>query len=279
MKAFRPYLAFSIIIQLSAASLSKAQSPASLSLNAPPKNILVDGSAKEWGDSLRYYNAEKRINYSLANTKDTLYMAIRVSDHSEQTRILRAGITFSINPKGKRKESFSITFPLATNGNGPLINTGDSGDIKQDHEALMQAVLTVLRGIKAVGFKDIEDEMITTSNTYGIKTAIDYDDKGYLICEAAIPIQLFHAGDELKNEWAFNIKINGITKPPTQGEGHEGTEGRGGRGGGGFGGGRGGRGSRGSRGGNIGALSGSADRSAIFTSEDFWEKFYLAKGN
>src|ERR1700740_3586116 len=99
MKAFIPYLAFSVIIQLSAASLSKAQSPAGTSLTAPPQNISVDGSAKEWGDSLRYYNAEKRINYSLANTKDTLYMAVRVIDRSEQTRILKAGITFSINTK------------------------------------------------------------------------------------------------------------------------------------------------------------------------------------
>lgn len=278
MKAFIPYLAFSVIIQLSAVSLSKAQTI--LSLTAPPQNISVDGSSKDWGDSLRYYNAEKHINYSFANTKDTLYMAVRVIDRSEQTRILRAGITFSINTKGKKKESYSITFPLATNGNASLTGAqiGNGEDSKQDHEALMQAVLTVLRGIKATGFKDIEDEMITTSNTYGIKTAVDYDDKGYLVCEAAIPMQLFHANDALKNEWAFNIKINGLTKP-AQSENHEGGGGRGGRGGGGMGGGRGGHGGRGGggRGGNFGGSGGGADRSALFTSEDFWEKFYLAK--
>jgi len=279
MKAFVPYLAFSVVIQLSAANLSKAQTTSSLA--APPQNISVDGSAKEWGDSLRYYNTEKHINYSLANTKDTLYMAVRVIDRSEQTRILRAGITFSINTKGKKKETYSITFPLATNGGTPLTNTqiGNGDDSKQDHDALMQTMLTILRGIKATGFKDIEDEMITTSNTYGIKTAVDYDDKGYLVCEAAIPIQLFHADDALKNEWAFNIKLNGLTKP-AQSENHEGGEGRGSRGGGGGfgGGGRGGRGGGRSRGGNFGSSGGGgADRSALFTSEDFWEKFYLAK--
>lgn len=114
MKAFVPCLAFSAILQLSAVSLSKAQT--TTSLTAPPQNISVDGSAKEWGDSLRYYNAEKHINYSLANTKDTLYMAVRVFDRSEQTRILKASIAFSMNTKGKKKEGYSITFPLATNG-------------------------------------------------------------------------------------------------------------------------------------------------------------------
>jgi len=282
MKAFVPYLAFSAIIQLSAVRLSKAQTPQSLT--SPPQHISVDGSAKEWGDSLRYYNAEKHINYSFANTKDTLYMAVRAIDRSEQVRILKAGITFSINTKGKKKESYSITFPLATNGTAQLTNIqiGSGEDSKQDHEALMQAVLTVLRGIKATGFKDIEDEMITTSNTYGIKTAVDYDDKGYLVCEAAIPMQLFHASEALKNEWAFNIKINGITRRSQQAGEHEGGEGRGGRGGGGgFGGGGGGRGGHGGRGGgrggNFGGSGSGMDRSALFTSEDFWEKFYLAK--
>lgn len=55
---------------------------------------------------------------------------------------------------------------------------GSGEDSKQDHEALMQAVLTVLRGIKATGFKDIEDEMITTSNTYSIKPLLIMTIKG-----------------------------------------------------------------------------------------------------
>ncbi|SHN23764.1 hypothetical protein [Mucilaginibacter sp. OK098] len=280
MKAYLPYFAFVAIIQLSAINSSCAQSIPTGTLQAPPSNIVIDGSIKEWGDSLRYYNTEKRINYALANDKDNLYMAIRVNDRSEQARILRAGITLSINTKGKKKESYSITFPLNTSGNSTPLNLqkDDNGDIsKQDHDALMQAVLTVLRGIKVEGFKDIEGDMITTSNTYGIKTAIDYDDKDYLICEAVIPLKLFHADDASKTEWAFNFKINGITRPATpEGEGQEG--GRGGRGGGGGGrGGRGGGGGRGGRGGAGGAGASSTDRSALFKSEDFWEKFYLAK--
>ncbi|HEY8929144.1 MAG TPA: hypothetical protein VIM55_08135 [Mucilaginibacter sp.] len=285
MKAFVPYFAFSLLLQLCTAGSGYAQTTPTAALQAPPKNIVVDGSIKEWGDSLRYYNIEKHINYAVANSKDTLYMAIRIDDRSEQTRVLRAGLTFSINTKGKKKESYSITFPLSTTGTPLNIQRGDdSAASKQDHEALMEAVLTTLRGIKTEGFKDIEGDMITTSNTYGIHTAVDYDDKGYLVCEASIPFSLLHADDALKNEWAFNFKINGIIKPTaSKTEGQEGG-GRGGRGGG-MGGGRGGRGGgmgggggRGGRGGGYGGSGNSeADRSAIFKSEDFWEKFYLAK--
>jgi YD repeat-containing protein len=279
MKAILPYFAFFAIIQLSSVSSGNAQSTTTATLQAPPKNIVVDGSIKEWSDSLRYFNTERQLNYDLANSKDTLYMAIRVNDKSEQTRILKAGITLGINPKGKKKEIFSITFPLNTGESGPLLERqkDDSGDItKQDRDALKAALLTSLRGIKVEGFKDIEGNMITTSNTYGIKTGIDYDDKGYLICEAAIPLALLHTDDAAKTEWAFNFKINGIVRPAAPGgEGQESSGGRGGRGGGGRGG-RGGGGGRGGRGGNPGG-AGATDRSVLSKSEDFWEKFYLAK--
>src|ERR1700744_1533631 len=86
-------------------------------LSPPPAKIAVDGDLKEWGgDSLKYYDKETKINYAIANTKDTLYMALRVKDRSQETRILRAGLTFSIDPRGKKKETFSITFPLNVQG-------------------------------------------------------------------------------------------------------------------------------------------------------------------
>jgi YD repeat-containing protein len=260
-----------------------AQDTKTLTLPAPPKNIAIDGDIKEWGDSLRYYNTEKHINYAIANTKDTLYMAIRVNDRLDQMRILRAGFTFSIDTKGKKKETFSVTFPLSVQGSKtPMENlhTDDAPtDItKQDRDELMRERLTTLRGIKVTGFKDVEDEMMTTSNTYGFQTAVNYDQNGYLVCEAAIPLSFFHADNPAANEWAFNFKINGVERKPAPESGdqdqHEGHSGRGG-GGGGMGGGghRGGRGG----GGSHSQAAGEPGAGELGKSEDFWVKYYLAK--
>ena len=72
----------------------------------PPPNITIDGDLKDWGDSLRYYNQDKQLNYSLANNQDNLYMAIRMNDRSEQIRILRAGLTLKLSIRGvKRKKA------------------------------------------------------------------------------------------------------------------------------------------------------------------------------
>jgi len=260
-----------------------AQQDKVLTLAAPPTNIVIDGDTREWGDSLRYYNTEYHINYSLANTGDTLYMALRLNDRRDQIRMLRAGLTLSIDPKGKKKESFSITFPLNVQGASVLANVNNddaSSEVsQQDREELMRERLTTLRGIKVSGFKDIEDEMITTSNTYGIQTAVNYDQNGDLVCEAAIPLIFFHSDPAAKNEWSFNFKINGIERKTKAENGeHEGGEstggGRGGRGGGmgGMGGGH-----RGGRGGGHSQSSGGNSTGELGKSKDFWVKFYLGK--
>ena len=198
-------------------------------------------------------------------------------------RVLRAGLTFSIDPKGKKKEAYSITFPVNTETNVSLRSLKDTGmaeSTKQEREELMRERLTSLRGIKVVGFKDIEDELITTSNTYGIQTAVNYDDNGDLVCEAAIPLIYFHVDDLTKNEWSFNFRLNGVERKPLQGSGDQESEGgdqRGGMNSGGRGGGGGmGGGHRGGRGGGGHNQSTSSEQGELAKSSDFWTKFYLA---
>jgi len=268
------------------ATLASAQDKTG-TLLPPPQGIVIDGDIKEWGDSLRYYNTEKHLNYAIANTKDTLYFAIRFNDRVDQRRVLRAGLTLSIDTKGKKKETYSITFPVSTETNNHFKlppDTGMAESTKQEREDLMRERLTSLRGIKVEGFKDIEDEMITTSNTYGIQTAVNYDDNGYLVCEAAIPLQYFHVDGLAKNEWAFNFKINGVERklPSQSSDGDSGGGGRHGGGGGGMGGGGGGMGGGGGRhggksGGSQSQSSTSGESAEMAKTTDFWTKFYLAR--
>jgi YD repeat-containing protein len=285
MRLIARYLLNIFIALISLSAMCFAQDKIT-TLTAPPAKMAVDGDLKKWGDSLRYYNAEKRINYALANTKDTLYMAIRLDDRIDQMRVLRAGLMLSIDPKGKKKETFSITFPLNVQGNIPLnqLHADTDGAVtKQDREELMRERITTLRGIKVTGFTDVEDEMITTSNTYGFQTAVNYDDAGNLVCEAAIPLKYFHVDDPSKSDWAFNFKINGVERKLNSGnneqEGGSSHGGRGGGMGGGGGGGMGGGGGRhGGRGGsNSQGQSSGGDKGELAKSSDFWVKFYLAR--
>src|ERR1700749_3139099 len=115
--------------QLAIIGLCHAQSKtAPNNWHPPPANITIDGDPKEWGDSLPYYNKDKQINYALANDHDNIYMAIRINDRSQQIRVLRAGLTLSIDTKGRKKETFSITFPVGDQSIGAQLQ--DANDLQ-----------------------------------------------------------------------------------------------------------------------------------------------------
>jgi hypothetical protein len=268
------------------AAVCNAQSfpPVQLALKQPPANVAVDANLKEWGDSLSYYSPEERLNYTIANSKDTLYLAVKIVEKTEIARVLNAGLTFSINTKGKDKATYSLTFPINTQGSNSLnnIRMGDTEDsvTNEQREQLLSERITSLRGIKQTGFnKDIEDDMITTSNTYGIQASFDYDAMGNLVYEEAIPLKFFHADGD-KGLWAFNIKINGIQRPAnTGGDSNGGGSGGGGgrHGGGGGAGGRHGGGGHNGGSNSTGSAEQDADRAELSKSIDFWGKFSLAR--
>ncbi|UEG54355.1 hypothetical protein LLH06_05170 [Mucilaginibacter daejeonensis] len=262
------------------------------SLRKPPSTVRIDGKLNDWGDSLYYYNADKKLNYTLANDAQNLYVAIHFNDRSEQERVLMAGLTLGINTRGKKKNEYTMTFPVADEKDNAemmaqRIQAAQTNGDAPDREEMRKARMSRLKNIKVTGFKDIDYDILTSTNTLGFKAALDVDPDGNLVYEAVIPLRFFDGADITKNEWAFNFKINGITRP-SGGNGQVGgmPGGRGGMGGGmgrggmggGMGGGRGGRGGGMGRGGNMPGGDQGFDRSALSKSEDLWERFYLNKG-
>jgi hypothetical protein len=283
MKKFRYIFFAASFLQICFSIQTKAQKTDPAASKAPALKIVVDGDLKDWGDSLQYYNSDNNVHYAFSSDKDNLYFAVKIDDRPNAVRVLKGGITLSVDPKGKKKTAYNITFPLnMTVGSLAAAKQSDNfGEVTQeDRDELQRELLTTLRGIKVEGFKDIEGDMITTSNTYGIKTLITYDAKGNLVCEASIALKLLNANNSPKNEWLYDIKINGVSRPtmankpsgdsPAGGGGHGGRGGMGG-GGGGMGGGRGGRGGGGQR----AATTEPNGDAALSRSAEFTGKFYL----
>ena len=192
-----------IAIVVFATGICNAQT---VNLKPAPANITINGMAEEWGDSLPFTNDKAKLNYTISNDKTNLYMVVKTKDAAMQSDILGSGITFSVNTKGKKSTTYSLTFPARIQDEDP---------VKYMHldptQTQAKAVTTKYRKIKPEGFKDIKDEELSTSNPYGIQVAIGYDDEGYLVYEEAIPLTLFHT-DPADKEWAFNIKINGLER-------------------------------------------------------------------
>ncbi len=231
-------------------------------LKPPPQNITVDGNLKDWGDSLSYYNEAKRLHYGLASDKENLYFAIRIQDRAQQGQAMRNGITLAFNPEGKKKEMYSLTFPSPDQDENSMFIMPKADNAiteqqlkKEDLEERRKADLLKLRDIDVKGFKDVETDHISTANTYGIKTVLNFDEQGALVYEAAIPIKMLH-NDNINNKpWMFDIKINSFT-PSRDGHNDLRPAGQAGGMGGMRGGGGGGMRGGGSRGGGMNGMGG-----------------------
>src|ERR1700743_3750947 len=134
MKPYFTRISLAAVLQITVALVCRAQSPnpAIPTLQAPAAKIVIDGDVKDWGDSLKYYNKENKIDYAITNDKENMYVAVRIKDRIDQIRILNAGLTFSVDTKGKKRDSYSLTFPLKSNGSTDFdFRTANMGPVTQ----------------------------------------------------------------------------------------------------------------------------------------------------
>lgn len=241
-----------------------------------PAAVKIDGKLTEWGESLKAYNKNVQLWYTIANDDKNIYLAIKSTDLDNNNKILAGGISFTLNTEGKKKtkNAFTTTFPIIKRTGGRVGRGGRRGGFEQEDAPDTAAIVTqqnqtlaTSKEISAIGFADITDTLISIYNEYGIKAAANIDNKGILVYELAIPLRLLKITADNQKELAYNIKINGLPFSGSGGFGGGNSFGGGGRtggsgGGGGFGGGFGG--------------GKSADVSDMMSPTDFWGKYTLA---
>ncbi len=246
--------------------------------------VKIDGKLTEFSDSLANYDKTTKLYYAFTHDQNNLYVFLKANKPMEGNKIMAGGVSVSVNATGKKKAVSAITFPIVDrtammaemrnrgNRNGENTTQKTPEERAKERTEMRQKTLTSLKEIKATGFSDITVESISIYNTYGIKTGINYNDKNALIYELAIPLKLVGLDATTANEFAINIKLNGIEIPENTGSGGFGGGGDGGRtfsGGGGGGSYVGGSGRSGGQ--------GSSDYMSLFSPTDFWVKAKLVK--
>lgn len=255
-----------------------------------PQLVKADGKNNEWGNNTFAVNKSTNISYLISNDDKNLYLVVKSSDVANNSKIMAGGITFSINPDGKKKEkeSITLTYPLINRaqfrrpgqggGGGQMRMSGFGGGGSQMSQkqrdstmvAMQKTQLAQVKEIKIRNFKNTTDTLVSIYNDLGIKAAASIDKDNVYFYEAAIPLDQLGLTLDNAKEFAYNVKLNGLQLP-----GLDGGFGGGGRGpgGGGFGGGRGsGGGFSGGRG-----PGGGFDFQAMISPTDFWGKYTLTK--
>lgn len=254
-----------------------------------PHAVKIDGKNFEWKATDFSVSKRTSLSYIISNDEKNLYLVVKSTDAANNRKILAGGITFSVNPDGKKKEkeSISLTYPVihfqrpGGNRGGGMVSMrvggggfgggGNQMTTKQRDSAMAAMMKTQLAGakeIRLVGFKKTTDSLVSIYNTSGIKAFATIDAENGYFYEMSIPLEELGLTPTSTKEFAYNIKLSGLQIPGFDGPGGGG----GGRGGfGGFGGGGGGRGGFGGGGG------GGMDFQAMMSPTDFWGKYILSQ--
>ena len=169
-------------------------------------SIQVDGNMDEWGDLPHSYVTQKFL-FDVRNDQNNVYLAIEIEDRETQQQALMHGVTWTINPKGKKREDRSITFPLADRTSYRAIMAEDHSDKPKDAR---EGALRAVRGIYLMKFDDIVDGLVSLNNTYGVSAKASVGENGKLYIEMALPIKRLGLAKSKDALLAMNIKINGV---------------------------------------------------------------------
>jgi hypothetical protein len=204
--------------------------------------VKVDARINDWDIPLRFYDDKTKLNYSVTNDANTIYLCMRAADPQVQTKITQAGMQVWIDTTGKKKHTIGISFPLPTGvkmqygeqAGSDLSNPDMLG--KQDRSKMRNDFLAANKEMQVTGFKPPLGGFIPLHSDSGINISMNWDSTNTLIYEAEIPFSTFYkksltSSDSMK---VFNIGIfvNGVEViSPTSRRGGAG-EGPGGMGGG-----------------------------------------------
>ncbi len=261
-----------------------------------PEAIKIDGKITEW-DKFQAYNKTTGISYLVSNDATNLYLVIQSTTSAATNKIMRGGITFTVNPQArkKEKEGFSVMFPVPAKdemrsmmtsmsgmmGPNSRVNFNDPAKIQKMADSIMydnnRKQIDRLKDIKVLGFKSITDSLLSIYNEEGIKARALFDIKGAYNYELAIPLSLMGMSADSPKEFTYNIKLNGLQLNFSMGE-MRAAGGGGGGGGGGVtirsvemtspppGGGM-----------RMGGAGGMGDFQNLISPTDFWGKYTLVK--
>src|ERR1700757_5108571 len=270
--------------------------------------VVADGNASEWRIPLRFYDSDTKLNYTLSNDDEKIYLCVRIVDELSQAKVMRNGLNIWFDTLAKKNKQCGILFPVpdkgadeyqdGASGDGGGHHRGDGGGRHGggDNDAVKKKFLRQANQMQLIGFKKGIPDYLAPENEYGINVNINWDVNNIMIYEAAIPFKTFfkpvlEGKDSLRN-FDFSMTIHGFPAPEKKDDGSNSGGGGGGGGmgsgmpgGGGMGGGMpggggmggGGRGGMGGGGGGRGGgMRSTVEADPKYETKSFWVKVRLS---
>jgi len=248
--------------------------------------IAVDGDSKDWPSPYPNYDSKGKIAYATSNDGKYVYVTLETGDELTEVKVVKAGVTVSIDTSGGRDPQFRINYPLQNENDEMLDLPQPSKGNNTGHEQRqltyqIKKMMSMDNQFSLEGFGTCSGGYSTSQNVpCGIKVRAAIDEYSELVWEAAIPVKMLYGKETLTAEDAGRpisicMTVNALKQPkkssdpnsePTMGTGSQNMNG----GGMGMGGGR-GRGA-----GGHGRTPTENPLEHLFSTTKTWKQFGLA---
>ncbi len=187
--------------------------------------IKIDGKAADWNPALRMHNSSTDVDYFITNDDKNFYLMIQSKDDVINKKLFGGGVTLTINSTGKfgGMDFVSLKYPTINNtaqtNLSQLMKDNAPNGSEQSKKKYADSILNLMnktltegaKEIEVVGVKDISDVLISVYNEYGIKAAMQFNDKKTLTYEIAVPLKYLTPLSLDNHKFFYNVKLNGIT--------------------------------------------------------------------
>ena len=183
-----------------------------------PANVKIDGKLNEWGGKLQAYNTATEIFYTVANDDQNIYLVIQARYHDVVDKILRGGLTFTINHTVKKNDAsqVTVTYPVLREGVMAEVSNAFARKANEKREANNASIPvddmnTLLDArsklISVTGIKGIANDL-SVYNEEGINAVSRFDTDVNYTYELAIPLKYLDLPDGGKSAFAYHISVN-----------------------------------------------------------------------
>ena len=170
----------------------------------PASPVNIDGKSDEWPQPFNYYDGNTKLQFAFANDTANIYICLKITDDPTQLRLFNGGLGIWIDPKGKKKETCGVSFPLK--GDPHQGGEGSQGKHKKQNEymegldpsaqksdaiRLKQHAFLTQTTLRVKGFTGVPEQVLPLKNDFGINVAFYWDSLNILSLEYKFPITLF----------------------------------------------------------------------------------------
>lgn len=185
-----------------------------------PEKVKIDGKTNEW--DFKAYNKATDVFYTIAHDNENVYLAVKTTDEYIVRKILSGGITFVINPIGKKSDenAASIRYPLFNYKSKPDVKFSlkavPADSIDYVVSANNKSFISKGKFIRTAGIKGV-DTLISVYNTDGISLASSFDKEMSYNYELAVSRKLVNDLVNAEGKFAYKVMLNPISFDDTPG--------------------------------------------------------------